>query len=77
VPGQVPFYLYDPKDKKVGEITKVWTFANLVTAAFADAHTFELTPPPNVDAETKARLLAATMLVNQIFFQRSSAKNMA
>ncbi len=74
---KVPFYVYNPQNKQVGEITKVWTFANAVTALFADAHTFELKPPANADAAAKARLLAATMLVNQIFFQRSSAKNMA
>jgi hypothetical protein len=67
-----PFYLYAPSgpQQQVARVTKLW--AGVTNELFTNAHVLELEPPPLSTNDTKARLLAATFLVNQIFFQRNN-----
>jgi len=49
------------------QICKVW--AGLTNAMFTDVDTFEVKCPDNSTGETKARLIASTLLLNQIYFE--------
>lgn len=69
---KVPFYIYPTegdKDKEVGKITKVW--GGMAKEMFTDADTFETDFPEGVDAQTKARILGAVFMINQVFFESS------
>jgi hypothetical protein len=69
---RLPFHIYLPgkenNGEQVGEIVKVWSGAKKELTS--DADNFELHFPGNVDAATKTRLLSATFLINQLFFER-------
>jgi hypothetical protein len=73
---RVPFHIYAPGDhekgKEVGKITKIW--GGLAKEVFTDADTFELQFPNDADQATKARLLGATFLINQLFFENSGGE---
>jgi len=60
----VPGYENEVPD---AQITKVW--AGMVNELFTDADTFELKCPEGSDAQTKARLIGATLLINQTVFE--------
>jgi len=76
---RIPFYVYLSDmglhaskggtlslDDQVGEITKVWGgMRNEVLSA----DKFECTFPATSDPASKARLLAATLMINQLFFE--------
>lgn len=49
------------------QITKIWS--GLGAELFSDADTFELKAPDGADPGAKARLIGATLLVNQVFFE--------
>ena len=68
---RIPFNIYEPgkhaAGQEVGQVVKTW--AGLATEVFTDADKFELRFPANADAQTKTRLLGATFLLNQLFFE--------
>jgi hypothetical protein len=70
---RVPFHIYPighhEKGQEVGKITKVW--GGLGKEILTDADSFELHFPNGVDQVTKARLLGATFMINQLFFENS------
>jgi len=49
------------------QICKVWS--GLTTELFTDADTFECKCPDNSDSSAKARIIASTLLLNQLFFE--------
>ena len=55
------------KEEKVGYITQVWV--SLMTEVFTDASTFEVNFPADASQESKARLLGANFLINQVCFR--------
>jgi len=55
------------------QITKVWS--GLATELFTDADTFELKAPDDSDANGKARLIGATLMINQLFFEGGKDEN--
>jgi len=57
----------EPDKAPDAQITKVWR--GLKTAILTDADSFELKCPDGADAASKARLIGATLLLNQIFFE--------
>ena len=57
------------KEVPKAQITKIWT--NLEQELFTDADTFEVRCPDNSDVPDKARMIAATLLINQLYFERS------
>merc|ERR1711998_453630 len=61
VPGQE-----GPPD---AQICKIWS--GLGTELFTDADTFEMKAPEGSNWESKTRLIGATLLLNQIFFEGS------
>merc|ERR1711907_460121 len=66
---RIPFYVYPVGgEQEVGEITKVW--AGLGTELFTDADKFECKFPSDADSAGKARLIGATLMINQLFFER-------
>ena len=69
---RIPFYVFTPesgtsKDEKVGYVTKIW--GGLGTELFTDAAKFEVQFPPAATPDSKARLLGAVFLLNQLFFE--------
>jgi hypothetical protein len=70
---RVPFHIYPlghhEKGQEVGKITKVWGGFGKEILTVADS--FELHFPDGVDQVTKARLLGATFMINQLFFENS------
>jgi hypothetical protein len=68
---RVPFNIYVPgkegKDEQVGEIVKIWS--GMKKELTSDADNFELRFPVGVDAQTKSRLLGATFLLNQLYYE--------
>lgn len=88
---RVPFYLYEPGSgteidaagncsgsSLVGghpkaQITKLWT--GLGQELFTDADTFEVKCPEAADVETKVRLIGATLLLNQLYFERDKGED--
>ncbi len=68
---RIPFNVYPPgkagKGDEVGQVVKVWS--GMGKELFTDADNFELRFPANSDAHTKTRLLGATFLINQMFFE--------
>jgi hypothetical protein len=73
---RVPFNIYEPgkhaKGEEVGQVVKA--YSGIGEELFTDADKFELRFPPNADAQTKSRLLGATFLINQIFFENSGGE---
>lgn len=73
---RIPFHFYIPgqqdKGQEVGQVVKVWS--GLGTELFTDADKFELRFPNGADAATKTRLLGATFLVNQLFFENKGGE---
>ena len=69
--SRIPLYVFPPgksgqKGHEVGKIVKVWAgFAK----EFFDIHKFEVTFPPEADVESKARLVGAMFLLNELFFR--------
>ena len=65
----VPYQIFTPDDvdsvRPVGSIVKVFNFLDL----WGNAHVFQVVPPLGASSQTKARLMAATFLLHQIFFQ--------
>ena len=66
---RIPFYIFKPdsgttKEEKVGNITQVWV--SLITEVLTDASSFEVNFPADASQESKARLLGATFLINQV-----------
>ena len=59
--GSVPFPITDQSGTDVGEISKLWR--GCFNEAFTDLDTFKIEFPDNIDLETKAVLMGATMLV--------------
>ena len=51
------------------QICTIWT--GLKLELFTDADTFEVRCPDNSDVPDKARMIAATLLINQLYFERS------
>eukprot|EP00598_Pedospumella_elongata_P005345 CAMPEP_0184980898 /NCGR_PEP_ID=MMETSP1098-20130426/10767_1 /TAXON_ID=89044 /ORGANISM="Spumella elongata, Strain CCAP 955/1" /LENGTH=257 /DNA_ID=CAMNT_0027504399 /DNA_START=32 /DNA_END=805 /DNA_ORIENTATION=+ len=74
---RIPFHIYEPgkhtKGEEVGQVVKIWS--GLGKEMFTDADNFELRFPPNADAHTKTRLLGATFLINQLFFEGQGSSN--
>jgi hypothetical protein len=71
---RIPFYVYrsspDGKGKDEfpsGKIVKVW--AGVGNEFFYGAHRFECDFPEGSSAASKARLLGATFLINELFFK--------
>ena len=69
---RIPFYVFPPesgttKEEKVGYITKI--LGGSINTI--DATKFEVEFPPAATPDSKARLLGALFLINQIFFERS------
>ncbi|XP_078266561.1 phospholipid scramblase 2-like isoform X2 [Rhinoraja longicauda] len=56
--------------ESVGKITKQWT--GLLREAFTDADNFGIQFPLDLDVKVKAVLLAATFLIDFLFFEKSS-----
>ncbi len=69
---KIPFYVYKPgkceKGEEVGKIVKVW--GGLGREMLTDAAQFELSFPPGIDTQAKARLLGSTIFVNMLFFEK-------
>lgn len=69
---QVPFNVYLPgktgSGQEVGYVVKRW--GGLVAELFTDADKFELRFPEGADPQSKSRLLGATFLLNQIFYEK-------
>jgi hypothetical protein len=55
------------------QITKIWT--GLGQELLTDADTFELKCPDGADASGKARMIAATLMINQVFFESQGQGN--
>merc|ERR1712196_494393 len=55
------------------QICKVWS--GLTNELFTDVDTFEVKCPDNSSADTKARLIGATLLINQVYFERDKSDN--
>jgi len=53
-----------------GKITKIW--GGIMKEMFTDADTFELDFPQKADYATKARLLGAVFLLNQLFYENKN-----
>lgn len=67
----VPFDVVDVNSKeRVGRIAKVWS--GMTKEAFTDADNFETDFPVSADAASKARILGAVFLLNQVFFESVS-----
>lgn len=56
----------------MAQITKIWV--GLATEMFTDADTFEVKCPDNSDVADKARLIGATLILNQLFFEKSGGE---
>ena len=73
---RIPFYIYealkDEEGSQVSSITKVWS--GMGKELFTDADTFEVTSPSAADGTTKASIMGACFLLNQIYFE-SDNKN--
>ena len=67
--GKVPGEEKEPH----AQITKVWT--NMTTELFTDADTFEVKCPDGADEADKARLISATLMLNQLFFEKQKNDN--
>ena len=68
---KVPFDIIDhDKGEKVGRITKVWS--GLGKELLTDADNFETDFPVYADGASKARILGAVFLLNQVFFESKS-----
>ena len=72
---RIPFYIF-PADastssKPAGKIVKIWS--GLVKEAFTDADNFELEFPSDAQNDSKARLIGALFLLNQLYFEKSQA----
>merc|ERR1712072_128432 len=52
------------------QICKVWS--SLGVDLFTDADQFEFKAPDNATADSKARLIASTLMINQIFFEQQA-----
>ena len=72
---RIPFYIFpasaSTSGKPVGKIVKVWS--GLVSEAFTTADNFELQFPDDAHNDSKARLVGALFLLNQLYFERSQA----
>lgn len=70
---KIPFYIYEPGKRGDGEekgkIVKIWK--GIGQELFTDADTFEFEAPPGANTQDKAALFAATILLNQVFFESS------
>lgn len=68
---KIPFYIYkhdeDEPGKHVGEIVKIW--GGLTSELFTAADTFMVKYPEGSDTNTKANLIGATLMINQLFFE--------
>jgi hypothetical protein len=56
------------KGEEVGYIVKHW--GGWVAEVFTDADNYEVRFPEGADPQSKSRMLGATFLVNQLFFER-------
>jgi hypothetical protein len=67
-----PYYIYVPgkegEGEQVGEIARVWA-DSVIQEIFSGTENFKLRFPVDVDAACKTRLLGATFLINQLFFE--------
>jgi len=86
---RVPFMIHDKEDKEIpstgstkvpgetsepmAQICKVWS--GFMKEAFTDADTFELKAPDGASSEAKARLIGATLMINQIYFEGGDNKD--
>ncbi|KAH9394249.1 Phospholipid scramblase 1 [Tyrophagus putrescentiae] len=71
--GDVEFQVLSlDKETKVGKITKQWT--GLAREMFTDADYFGVTFPLDLSVHIKAVLLAATFLIDFMFFEKSGNK---
>ncbi|XP_078266560.1 phospholipid scramblase 1-like isoform X1 [Rhinoraja longicauda] len=69
--GDVDFRITNlDETESVGKITKQWT--GLLREAFTDADNFGIQFPLDLDVKVKAVLLAATFLIDFLFFEKSS-----
>jgi hypothetical protein len=71
---RVPFYVYPvdsagDEDLPVGRIVKVWSGLG---NELLGVHQFECAFPHAADAATKARLMGATFLINELFFRHEN-----
>ncbi|KAH9392266.1 hypothetical protein TYRP_005339 [Tyrophagus putrescentiae] len=60
------------RETKVGKITKQWS--GFTREAFTDADLFGVTFPLDLDVQVKATLLAATFLIDFMFFESTDSK---
>lgn len=71
---RIPFHVYAPgreeKGQELGSVTKIWS--GMKKEITSDADNFELQFPADADTTTKTRLLGATFLINQIFFENKN-----
>lgn len=69
--GDVDFQVTNlDESASVGKITKQWT--GLLKEAFTDADNFGIQFPLDLDVKVKAVLLAATFLIDFLFFEKSN-----
>ncbi|XP_037509126.1 phospholipid scramblase 3-like [Rhipicephalus sanguineus] len=63
----VQFQVKSANGVEVGKITKQWS--GVVKEGFTDADTFGVTFPMDLDVNMKASLIAATMLIDYMFYE--------
>lgn len=70
--GDVEFDVTDRRTGGEGKITKQWS--GFAKETFTDADVFGVRFPPQLEVRTKATLLAATFLIDFMFFERKGNK---
>lgn len=65
----VEFTVYSTNGYAIGKITKQWS--GLVKEYFTDADTFGVTFPLDMDVHLKGALIAASMLIDYMFFEET------
>jgi hypothetical protein len=72
---RIPFYIFNADSptsgKPAGKVVKVWS--GFASEAFTTADNFELEFPGDAQNDSKARLIGALFLLNQLFFEKSQA----
>lgn len=65
----VDFKVYSVNGYEIGKITKQWS--GLIKEYFTNADTFGVSFPLDMDVHVKAALIAATMLIDYMFFEEA------
>ncbi|XP_070376896.1 phospholipid scramblase 1-like isoform X2 [Dermacentor albipictus] len=69
----VEFTVYSTNGQPIGKISKHWS--GLLKEYFTDADTFGVSFPLDMDVHLKAALIAATMLIDYMFFEEAYGQN--